>query len=377
MASYFSATSAPRRNACPHFHAMRISAVIFTLLSLVLAILPQPASAFETDQYNLPPVPLADIGDEVSEYVEQRLLVAIAKVNGQIAADLKCLEAPTRACKSKGSLEKNLKYLRTGDAVAEAVFHELGDGNLVTTRFGNWMRAHKFRGQPDRYKTTHAESIFLLNPGNYHTISETVRLFASEFGIDKLEHFFQQGYKYYQLEKEARVNGKSAPDAARAAIKWGQRTERTYYGLAASGVYSNADLYANYAGMRFYQGLVTPLEIDGRKRSATLSLDSGVWSYDVSSLREHLIKPFMTDHMNEAWNPSAFRFTLVRSVRRAIKKFACPDWRTAFPDLTAKAIEARTAGLQLWNREDYGFTNRSRIVRLSEVCYEENRIDPS
>jgi len=345
------------------------------ILGIFVGLQPVAVVAFETDQYNLPPVPLADIGDEVSEYIEQKLFVAIAKVNGQIQADLRCLEAPTRACKSKGSLAKSLKYHRTGDAVAKAVFLELGDGNLVTTKFGNWMRGHKFRASPDRYKTTHAESIFLLNPGNYHTISETVKIFGSEFGIDKLEHFFQQGYKYYQLEKEAAASGKSSSDAARTAIKWGQRTERTYYGLVASGVYSNADLYANYAGMKFFQGLISPLELGGKDRPPTLSLDGDTWTYDASGLREHLIKPFMTDHMNEAWNPSAFRLTLVRSVRRAIKKFACPDWRTAYPDLTAEAIEARTTNLKLWNGEDYGFTERSRIVRLSEVCFDEKNAE--
>ncbi|CAN5876298.1 hypothetical protein BH24ACI1_BH24ACI1_14180 [soil metagenome] len=39
----------------------------------------QSTVAFETDQYNLPAPPLADIGDEVSEYTEENLKKAIDK----------------------------------------------------------------------------------------------------------------------------------------------------------------------------------------------------------------------------------------------------------------------------------------------------------
>ena len=58
-----------------------MKAILFSLmLATVLVFHPVTALAFETDQYNLPPVPLADIGDEVSEYVEDKLRLAVAKV---------------------------------------------------------------------------------------------------------------------------------------------------------------------------------------------------------------------------------------------------------------------------------------------------------
>jgi len=339
-------------------------------LLLIIAISTAISSfAFETDQYNLSPVPLADIGDEVSEHVEQRLYEAMAGVNSEIEKGAKCIEVKAKGCSSPDAERRKLERLRSNEAVTEAVFKLLGEGNVFTTTFGNWMRAHKFRGQPDRYKTSYGESIYLLNPLNYATISPTVRLYGAEFGIDKLEHFFQQGYKYYTIEREALAKGASETESSRKAIKWGQRTERTYYGLLASGVYSNADLYANYAGMRFYEGLTKPLTINGRSRPATLQLTDGKWTLDTATLRENLLKPFLTDHMNEAWNPSAFRFTLVRSIRRAVKKYACPDWQRFYPKLTQTAIAERSRALELWNGEDYGFTKKSRIVTIGETCF--------
>jgi hypothetical protein len=246
----------------------------------------------------------------------------------------------------------------------------VGDGNVFTTKFGNWMREHKFRSQPDRYKTTLAESIFVLNLADYLTLGATVRLFGAEFGIDKLEHIFQQGYKYYQIERAALVRGESPNEAVKKAVKWGQRTERTYYGILASGVYSNADLYANYVGMRFYQGFTRPLQINGKMRPAIVHLNKGSWNIDPAAIRLTFLKPFLTDHLNEAFNPSAFRFTLVRSVRRAVKKYGCPDWRQAYPDLTQMAMATHSKSLEMWNGEDYGHTKRSRIVRLSELCFD-------
>ncbi len=338
-------------------------------LLLIIAISTATSSfAFETDQYNLPPVPLADIGDEVSEYVEQRLVEAAAKLNAEIDKAAKCVADNGKGCDPVEKARKRLDQLRSDRAIADEVFKAIGDGNLFTTKFGDWMRDHKFRGQPDRFITPRSESIFILNPLDRWTMSATVRLYGAEFGIDKLEHFFQQGHKYYEIGSNETAKGKTEQDAARKAIGWGQRTERTYFGLWASGVYSNADLFANYVGMKFYEGLTKPLQINGATRSARFELVDGKWR--LAAKREDLLRPFMTDHMNEAYNPSSFRLTLAPSVRRAVKKYACPDWHTTFPSLTREQITARSATLEEWNSEDYGYTRRSRTVTIGEMCFD-------
>ena len=67
----------------------------------------------------------------------------------------------------------------------------------------------------------------------------------------------------------------NAEEAVQQAVKWGQKTERTYFGLWVSGVYSNADLYANYAGMKFYDALTQPLTVGGESPAGYRS--SGKW----------------------------------------------------------------------------------------------------
>ncbi len=344
------------------------------ILTTVFALHPFTSLAFETDQFNLPPVPLADIGDEVSQYVEENLRLVVDKVNADISKGQKCIEVPkAEGCGSADAEIKKLSYLRSNNAIARELFKRIGDGSLMFTKFGKWMNSHKFTAQPASYKTSYRESIFIFMPYDYFTISPTVRLFGSEFGIDKLEHFFQQGYKYYTIETEAIAKGVSIEEAAKKAVKWGQRTERTYYGLLVSGVYSNADLYANYAGMKFYAGLNAPLRIGKVERSPIVVLIVGKWVLDSEHLNERLLKPFLTDHMNEALNPSSYAFNLFPSVRRAVKKYGCPEWRQAYPDLTQTAISERSKALELWNGEDYGFTKRSRMVTIADTCFEKEK----
>lgn len=352
---------------------MKPSLLISLFLSLIFVLQPVASAAMETDQYNLSRVPLADIGDEVSEYVEENLFAAVAKVNADIAVHQACVEAAAvkrSGCDSPETEKQKLAYLRSNDAVAKELYKLLGDGNIFVSKIGKWMNSHDFQVSPSRYKTSYLHSIYIAAPIDYATLSPTVRLFGVEFGTDKLDHFFQQGYKYYRIQQRAVTKGSTTKQATTKAIKWGQMTERTYFGLLVSGVYSNADLYANYVGMKFYQALTEPITIDEKTRPAAVVLQNGVWIIDNASLRENLLKPFLTDHLNEALNPSGYAFTIFRSVRRAVKKHGCPDWHNAFPNATKADLDSRSASLEKWNGEDYGFTRKIKSVSIA-ACFDD------
>ncbi len=348
---------------------MRFLTVISTLLCGVL-LLNSNSLAFETDQFNLPKVPLADLGEEVSEHLIESLETAIDSVNKEIAKSEACLAAKSKGCDSPEKERAKLDQLRSEESVAEAFYKLVAGGNLMTTKFGKWMNSHEFRSQPARYKAPYKESIYALNPLNYATLSPTVRLYGHEFGIDKLEHLVQQGHQYYKIYNEAIKKGSAAEDAAQKAIKWGQKTERTYYGLWSSGVYSNADLFANYVGLKFYQGMTKSLQIAETTRPSLVELSNGRWQITDENPTETILKPFITDHMNEALNPSSYRPTLIRSVRRSVKKYACPEWRDSSPKLNTLELEQRNIALENWLGEDYGFAWKNRRVILGEICFD-------
>src|SRR5260370_14787908 len=169
-----------------------------------LLLFPTNVLAFETDQYDLPPVPLADIGDEVSEHVEQKLHRAVDKLNAEILIRQRCISGyadggPERGCDSLRAEVSRLAYLRTDAAMVHAAFDELGAGVPPFTSMCTWMDTRHFRAQPARYPTSYPQSIFLLLPPIALTIIPHVNMYGSGFGTDMIAHLFQQGYTFYMI----------------------------------------------------------------------------------------------------------------------------------------------------------------------------------
>jgi len=336
----------------------------------------QPSAfAFETDQYNLPPQPLADIGDEVSEYTEGNLRKAVEKINAEILVRQSCLENKSVRtgkvkCDSAERERARLEYLRSENAIARAVYNQLGAGIIPFTKSGSWMESHEFTAQPARYKTGYRKSIFLVFPPDYLTISSTVNLYGTQFGTDKIAHFFQQGYAYYKIHNRASAKGFTAEKAAEKAVRWGRRTERTFYGTLVSGVFSNADLFANYVGMKFYQNLTRPVKIGDNIKPAVLLVKNGTWKLgENADLRASLIKPFISNHFNEALNPSIFIKGLRSSVRRSVRKQSCPRWFEQYPNLSQADMNKTLEASKLWYGEDYGFTASENFITISNTCF--------
>ena len=236
------------------------------------------------------------------------------------------------------------------------------------------MESHKFKAQPASYKTKFRDSIFLTAPFNYLTISKTVNIYGTQFGTDKIAHMFQQGYDYYVIRKRALAKGLTEEKAIKKAVNFGKRTENTYFGIWVSAIYSNADLAANYAGLKFYEGLTHEVMIGDKIRPAIVILKDGKWALNESAdLPEILIKPFISKHLNEAYNPSKiFNILGFRSyIRRVVRKRACKQWFARDTDLNKAELEATTKSLELWYGEDYGFSYSKKFVTIANTCFDE------
>jgi hypothetical protein len=335
------------------------------------------ALAFETDQYDLPPQPLADLGEEVSEHVEARLRKAVDKINAEILRRRKCIDDElSGGCDSVSFERARLDYLRSEDGIVRAAFNQLGAGVPPFTSMGTWMDSHHFQHQPARYRTSYIKSIFILFPHIALTISPTVNFYGFEFGTDKIAHLFQQGYTYYKMYRRALHEGSTPEEAAAKAVRWGQKSERTFFGTLVAGVYSNGDLAANYVGLKFYEGLTHPISFGSFTRPPVLLLRDGLWTFnDAVNLREFLLKPFISDHLNEALNPSIFTKNLgFRSyIRHVVKSRSCEQWFERYPDLSRNRLEEQSRSLRLWQGEDYGFTDSEHFVTIANSCFEDER----
>jgi len=340
-----------------------------------LLISPSAFFAFETDQFNLPPEPLADISAEVHDYVKENVEKAIEKINAEIKTRQNCLDnKAAKNCESAAKNRQRLHYLRSENAVARGVYNRLGAGIVPFTASGSWMESHRFKAQPSSYTTNLKESIFATFPSNYLSISKTVNLYGAQFGTDKIAHIFQQGYTYLRIYQRALAKGLPKEAATKKANDWGKMTERTFYGNLVSGVYSNADLAANFSGLKFYQNLTGRINIGEEVKLPLVVFENGFWKFNENiELSKHLLKPFVSAHLNEALNPSIYTkvFGLRSSVRGRVRKRACGGWKAVYPGLKKADFDKWSRRLETWNGEDYGFTVNKNFVTIANTCFED------
>ncbi|GEM_PF-3137331 len=133
------------------------------------------------------------------------------------------------------------------------------------------------------------------------------------------------------------------------------------------------DLAANYVGLKFYHGLTQPILIGGSTHPAVLLLKDGLWTFnDRVNLREELLKPFISNHLNEALNPSVFtkNFGLRWYIRRTVRKRSCAQWFARCPNLSQSELEEQSRALTIWQGEDYGFTDSEHFITIANTCFE-------
>jgi hypothetical protein len=370
--------SSKKCHNCPHVQPLiaysRFMKIRFITKLLILAAVLIHATvgfAFETDQFNMPPEPLADIGVEVSVYTEGIVLQAVSKVNTEITELETCLKSPTKNCDSIEKTQKRLLVLRSDDAVAREVAKVLGGGIVPYTNSGSWLESNQFKAQPARFKPGFRESPFVFYPTSYFELASTIKMFDVQFGTDKIAHLFREGFGYFENYKKAINKGLPANEALQKAVKSGQKSERGIYGTFISGVFSNGDLAADYVGFKFYQGFTEDLRIDDKIRPSLLKLVDGIWIVNADFvMSDMLLKPFISNHLNEALNPSGFTklFGLKSQARKVLTR-NCPEWRIENPDFTQADFENLTNSLKRWNNEDYGFTEKKDFITIANTCF--------
>jgi len=76
-------------------------------------------------------------------------------------------------------------------------------------------------------------------------LSDVVNIDGHLIGLDKMGHFFAEGWQYFEL---TRYDGQSIEQA----VEWGRQQEAGKYGYITTGIFSFSDLAANLNGWRFW-----------------------------------------------------------------------------------------------------------------------------
>lgn len=194
-----------------------------------------------------------------------------------------------------------------------AVYRDLGGFHWVD-KIERWAM---FAPEIDRLPIKRSESVYADIPilassgariGNF---TRTLNVAGYYISTDKLGHFFSQGRKFYERYKRLGTVAK----AARRTAMW----ESFIWGQLLSGIYSNADLVANYEGFLFYRGLF---------HSDVVNNQSAIFQCEDGSLVKQ--REFTwADHVNSLWdemiNPSDYRHALVPAIERRMLRL-CSDY---------------------------------------------------
>ncbi len=214
----------PSRRAWVRGRALLLPTLVFVLL----ASLPSPLRAAEIDSVTSRNAPLRDASKPLDARIHNALRTAVERANERGAA-----------CDPQ-DLTQQLRRALSVPFVGHSIAEDLNDADDLDTR-----------------RVTLRDSIY-RDMGHFDAISvhlkdlsAVIRLGDSLVGVDKIGHFFVQGWTYFEI---AYLRG----DGIEAAMDWGERTERTVFGLYTTGIYSSADLSANFEGMRFWLRLLGP-----------------------------------------------------------------------------------------------------------------------
>lgn len=289
------------------------------LVSSILAAF-HTALATETDQFTTPKVPLYDIGSKLSRKVVQI-----------IESD------------------------RTGDDPERVLSKWIGR-NVMASRLVRWVKDTRVAQGPVTFHPSVFHSIYreALSPApaSFLFDSPTVHLHGYYMGTDKIDHFFQQGHAYFEMVMQNEAGGAGAAGAIAAAVARGVKQEHKYYGTLATGVYSNGDLAANYAGMKFYINLRHPVRIGERVWPPMLERSPGGWRLRPGINPDRLLEPFLSNHLDESLNPSRYRFN--RWSIRSLVRDRCERWVQFYSDRLGLVAPSGQSFATTWFGEEYG-----------------------
>src|SRR5687767_7462361 len=188
----------------------------------LIAGMPRAAVALETDQFTVPPAPLADIGPELAAEVMRRIERAVDSVNARAARHARKAEA------ARGFWRRH--HLRAAAAelsetrLAREVYARLAGPGLPECHIERWVRSNRFAREPALFEMScgrgaYGPSPFARSPF-IMSLSPTVNAFGTHCGVDKIGHIFQQGFEYFDhyARRTARRGGNTGEEEALAAV---------------------------------------------------------------------------------------------------------------------------------------------------------------
>jgi ankyrin repeat protein len=352
-----------------------------TLAFALAASLALSAYAHEADQYSVPAGrEFADLRLFFSEEFHGALQSAVSSTNARIKRSLR-----------NGQATGQTASLQSPEVIARAMLSEFPPVANYIELLELALRTPKVRARYPGLVIAHQPAVWiyhhwalLLDPTKLVRLwrSSTIMVDGTYFGTDKLAHFTHMGHIYYSAYRQARAAGQDEAAANRRAVSLGAGahpffSENALLGLVSTGVRSNADLAANYAGLKFYRNLIEPVRVRGELRPPLLVRDGPYWRLnDHVRVNSDFFTVFTTDHWDEALNPNTYVPGMGIWLRYEVRK-RCDDvlnwYRDRHGRRRTKAEFTRIAeDLRTYYGEDYGHAGEfEKMVTIANCCFDD------
>lgn len=193
--------------------------------------MPCIGAAYETDQLTNRAEPIADS----TEILDQKVNDAIAEIVEQWG------DRPRDDMRFVNKIYWKIGGIHWVDKIEKFAMKSPDVDRLEIPRYGS-----VFSGQP----------FWAVRVTGLFGVGASIRVNNQLIGTDKLGHFISQGRKFYRrylrYGSEERAGEQSV------------LTEKAIFGQLSDGIFSNADLVANYEGHRFYRSLFEDGIIEGK-----------------------------------------------------------------------------------------------------------------
>ena len=344
---------------------------IFALV-LLLCGLPSPARAHESEQYSLPVGrDFAELGPHFTQIVHAALVAAVADAN-RSAAQAGIGDDP----------------LQAADFIAARVWERLFLAFPTNELLDASLSSATLQEQYPGLVTLHWPASWIYDdPVLLLDVSKFVRTFfragtvsanGIPFGTDKIIHFVNLGRIYHVKYIAGLQQGLSPEQATAEAIAATSRnpltSENGLLGLASTGIRSNGDLAANYAGLLFYRNLSEPVRIGDRIRPPLLLRDGDHWQV-LAQPDGDFFTAYITPHWNEVLNPNTYLAYVGERVREQIHQ-RCGETLDNYRDLRGRLrSQAQFAQIEidLARVDGSGYDHEAEAdaeVSVAAICFD-------
>ncbi len=347
---------------------------------LALQLQPTPAVAHETDQYTLPVGrEFADLGPHFSRIVHTAIVDAVNGTNAAIKRSLRDNRPAEAARLQSTEVIANEVWLQLYLAFPS---NELLDGGLVServrVRYPGLITAYR----PEQW--IYDDPLLVLDVTKIVRATFracTVSADRKVFGTDKIIHFIHLGRIYHSSYLSARAHGLGESEAVSKAVQLSAGSnlflsEGTLLGMYTTGIWSNADLAANYGGFKFYRNLTEEVRIGNRVMPPMLVKQGAYWRLnDQVQPDSDFFTAFITPHWNEALNPNVYASVTGTRVRSMLRN-RCLDARDWYRDehgrsLTRGEFAEIEEELSTFYGEEYGYKRDGKNeVSMAATCFE-------